>query len=110
MPLSGAQWVALYPTSTSVSDLELDFRTSLNNFLAALTVEGMDLLLRFGTAIPAMWFPARFRADWLAPASLVLMTAVFLAGAGVRWSPRFGGFWPPAVVLALLVIFGVTFA
>ncbi len=84
--------------------------SAVANLLAALTVEGMDLLLRFGTAIPAMWFPARFRADWLAPASLVLMTAVFLAGAGVRWSPRFGGFWPPAVVLALLVIFGVTFA
>ena len=40
MPLSGAQWVALYPTSTSVSDLELDFRTSLNNFLAALNASG----------------------------------------------------------------------
>ena len=49
-------------------------------------------------------------ADWLAPASLVLLTAVMLAGASGRWSRRFGGYWPPFLVLVLLVILGVKFS
>jgi competence protein ComEC len=69
----------------------------------------MDWLLRHGTALPATWFTANFRTPWLAPVSLVLMTAVFLAGSAVRWSPRYGGYWPPAVLLALIMIFGVQF-
>ena len=69
----------------------------------------MDWLLQHGTSLPGMWFNAHFRAEWLAPVSLGLMTAVFLAGAAGRWSPRYGGYWPPAVTLALLVILGVKF-
>jgi competence protein ComEC len=83
--------------------------SALGNGLAALTVLGMDWLLRHGTALPGLWFSARFRADWLAPASLLLMTAVMLAGAAGRWAPRHGGFWPPVVTLALLLILGVKF-
>jgi competence protein ComEC len=79
------------------------------NTVAAWTIEAMDWLLQRGTALPAMWFAASFRTGWLAPVSVALMTAVFLAGSAVRWSPRYGGFWPPAVLLALLVIFGVKF-
>jgi competence protein ComEC len=83
--------------------------SALINTLAALTVQVMDWLLRQGTGLPGMWFNARFRADWLAPASLVLMTAVLLAGAAGRWAPRYGGYWPPVVTLVLLLLFGVTF-
>ncbi len=79
------------------------------NFFAALIVDVMDWLLHHGTALPAMWFTASFRTAWLAPVSLALMTAVFLAGSAVRWSPRYGGFWPPALALALLIILGVQF-
>ena len=83
--------------------------SAVSNFLAAVTVMAMDWLLRQGTALPAMWFNASYRAEWLAPLSLVLMTAVLLAGAAGRWAPRYGGYWPPALLLALLVIFGVKF-
>ncbi len=76
---------------------------------AALVIVVMDWLLQRGMTLPGIWFPAHFRADWLAPASLGLMTAVFLAGAAGRWAPRHGGYWPPAVTLALLVILGVKF-
>ena len=79
------------------------------NVLAAQIMDLMDWLLQHGTALPAMWFTASYRTAWLAPVSMVLMTVVFLAGAAARWSPRYGGFWPPAVVLALLIIFGVKF-
>lgn len=79
------------------------------NTIAALLVTAMDWLLRHGTTLPASWFTAQYRAEWLAPGSLVFMTAVFLACAAGRWSPRLGGYWPPVVALALLLIFGVKF-
>ena len=68
-----------------------------------------DRLLQHGINLPGMFFAARFRADWLAPASLVVVLSVMLAGAAGRWSRRYGGYWPPFVVLVLLVIFGVKF-
>jgi competence protein ComEC len=83
--------------------------SALFNSAAALIIIAADWLLRHGTTLPGVYFPAAFRADWLAPAALVLMTAVMLAGASVRWRPRWGGYWPPVVVLALLLIFGVKF-
>lgn len=81
----------------------------LSNLVAALTIVAMDWLLRHGTGVPGMWFDAHYRAGWLAPVSLVLLTTVFLAGAAGRWAPRYGGFWPPVVAVALLVILGVKF-
>ncbi len=83
--------------------------SALSNLVAALTIVVMDGLLRHGTGLPGMWFDAQYRAAWLAPVSLVLLTAVFLAGAAGRWAPRYGGFWPPVVAVALLVILGLKF-
>jgi len=83
--------------------------SALSNLVAALTIVVMDWLLRHGTAMPGMWFNAHYRAGWLAPVSLVLLTTVFLAGAAGRWAPRYGGYWPPVVAVALLVILGVKF-
>jgi competence protein ComEC len=81
----------------------------LCNSAAGLLIIGIDWLLRQGTALPGMYFPARFRAEWLTPAAMALMTVLMLAGASSRWSRRLGGYWPPVIVLGLLVIFGVKF-
>lgn len=83
--------------------------SGLCNAGAALTIRLMDWLLLHGIGLPGVYFPAHFRADWLAPVSLVLMTAVLLAGAAGHWARRWGGYWPPAVALALLLILGVKF-
>jgi len=37
------------------------------------------------------------------------MPAAFLAGAASRWAPRYGGYWLPVGVLAVLLILGVKF-
>jgi competence protein ComEC len=37
------------------------------------------------------------------------MTTVMLAGLAGKWSPRYGGFWPPVLLLTLLLLFGVHF-
>jgi competence protein ComEC len=83
--------------------------SALANAVAALTIVVMDWLLRHGTAAPGMWFDAQFRAEWLTPVALGLMTAVFIAGVAGRWAPRYGGYWPPVVVLAVLLLLGTTF-
>lgn len=38
--LSGAQWVARFPTSASVDDLTPDFRANVNRFIAAIQTAG----------------------------------------------------------------------
>jgi len=83
--------------------------SGLCNAVAALTIRLMDWLLLHGIDLPGVYFPAHFRSGWLTPASLVLMTAVLLAGAAGRWAPRHGGYWPPVGALVLLLILGVKF-
>ena len=56
-----------------------------------------------------MFFTARLRADWLAPLSLGLMTGTMLFGAGAGCAHRWGGYWPPVILLLLLFILGVKF-
>ena len=68
-----------------------------------------DAVTALRVALPGVFFAAQFRAAWLAPASLALMTATMLAGATARWSRRVGGYWLPVIVLVLLIIFGVKF-
>ena len=108
IPLSSAALIAGF--ISLVSGLAgLRPLSALCNLVAAGIIMLADWLLQHGINLPGMFFTARFRADWLAPASMVLMTSVMLAGAAGRWSRRYGGYWPPFVVLVLLVIFGVKF-
>jgi competence protein ComEC len=108
IPLSGiALWAGFVSLVAGLAGL-LPL-SALSNLVAALTIVVMDWLLRHGTGVPGMWFNAHYRAEWLAPVSLVLLTAVFLAGAAGRWAPRYGGYWPPVVAVVLLVILGVKF-
>ncbi len=83
--------------------------SALFNSAAALVIIVTDWLLQRGTTVPGVFFAARFRADWLAPVALILLTAVMIAGSAGGWSRRTGGYWPPFVVLVLLVILGVKF-
>jgi competence protein ComEC len=83
--------------------------SALANGTAALIIRAMDRMLMAGIELPGVYFNAHFRTDWLAPVSLVLMTAAFLAGAAGRWAPRYGGYWLPAGTLVLLLILGVKF-
>lgn len=81
----------------------------LFNSAAALILLAIDWTLRRGTGLPGTWFPAHFRAEWMAPVTMAAMAAVMLAGTAVRWSPRWGGYWPPVALLAATLIFLVKF-
>jgi competence protein ComEC len=79
------------------------------NLFAAGTITVIERLLQAGVRLPGMFFTARFRADWLAPLSLAMMAGTMLLGASVRWSPKWGGFWPPFGLLLCLLIFAVKY-
>ena len=83
--------------------------SALFNSAAAVTLIIMDWLVQHGTALPGVYFPARFARGWMAPGSLAGMTALLLAGVAGRWSRRYCGYWPPAVALALILILIVKF-
>lgn len=87
----------------------LTWLSGVLNRVAAQVIVFTDWLLQAGVDLPGVYFTAAFRAPWLAPASLALMTAAMLAGTAGRWSGRYGGYWLPVIVLLLLVVFGVKF-
>lgn len=81
--------------------------SALFNAAAGLLLLITGWLLQHGTELPGFHHPASFRADWVAAAGMIGMTAVFLAGAALRWRARCGGFWPPVVFLILLLLLGM---
>lgn len=81
----------------------------LFNHAGALLLWLMDQSVRGAVAVPGLFFPARFRAEWLGPAGHATLLALCLAGYAWHWRRERGGFWPPFVLVALLLICGVKF-
>jgi len=79
------------------------------NHAAALLIIAMDWLVRAGTQVPGMFFPAGFRAEWMPAAAMALTAALLLLGIGLRWARDRGGFWLMPTLLALALILGVNF-
>lgn len=89
--------------------MHLEGITLVFNRSAAVLIRVMDWLVANGTRLPGVYFDAEFRAPWLTSVGLVLVLTTILLGASLRWRRAAGGFWPPLIVVALLVIFGVKF-
>jgi len=83
--------------------------SALFNAAAAITIIVMDWLVQHGAGLPGVYFPARFPQAWMAPTALIGLTSVMLAGLAGGWSRRFGGYWPPALCVALILILSVKF-
>ena len=79
----------------------------LFNHAAALLLWFMDWLLRVTMALPGVYRTAQFRAAWMGPAILATLLATCLAGYAWRWRRNRGGFWPPFVLTAGLVMLGI---
>ncbi|MBL9215795.1 MAG: ComEC/Rec2 family competence protein [Opitutaceae bacterium] len=78
------------------------------NAAAGLLIVTMDAALRAYAEWPGVCFDVRARAAWLPEAALALLLATMLAGRGLGWTRRGGGFWPPVAVVVLLVALGTT--
>ncbi len=83
--------------------------SALFNSAAAIIIMVMDWLVEHGTRLPGSYYGARFVQGWMGPVALVAMTGILLAGLAGRWSRRYGGYWPPALFIALVLILGVKF-
>lgn len=83
--------------------------SALFNSAAALTIVIMDWFVRHDTMVPGFYFVVRYTHGWMAPAALVALTAILLGCLAGHWSRRYGGFWPPALLIVIMLIFGVKF-
>ncbi len=79
------------------------------NHAAAVVLLAIEGLVQASVQLPGAFLPARFAAPWVGPAALTALLATLLAGYALRWTPRGGWWWPPFVVVALTLIFGVRF-
>ncbi len=70
-----------------------------------LSERGIDYFLK----VPGVFLPARFPTTWFGFATLGMLLAALFWGYATRWEKRFGGIWPPFVIVALALIFGVRF-
>lgn len=81
----------------------------LCNHAAALVLWGIEALVRLGVRLPGAFVPAHFAAPWIGPVALALLMTTLIFGYAQGWKPARGGWWPPFAVVALVLIFGVTF-
>ncbi|MDP3070602.1 MAG: ComEC/Rec2 family competence protein [Opitutaceae bacterium] len=81
----------------------------LCNHAAALVLLAIESLVRAGVQVPGAFLSARFAAPWIGPTALAALLATLLAGYALRWQQRGGGWWPPFALVALVLLFGVTF-
>lgn len=111
--------LALIPASTLVilgglasliaGLLHLDSFVVLFNHSAALVLWTIDQCVRAVVAVPGSWHVAQFSWTWLGPVSLLLLLATLVVGYQVGWQPGWGGWWPPIILVALVLVFGVRF-
>ncbi len=79
----------------------------LCNHAAALVLLVIERLVQFSVTVPGTFVPARFAAPWVGPAALALLLATLLLGYAGGWRRRWGGWWPPFIVVALALAFGL---
>jgi len=93
--------------SLAVGLAGLDAFAVLCNHAAALLLLLIEHGVRLGVAVPGAHLPATFRVPWLGPLTLVVLLAAIGFGYARRWTAAPGGWWPPFVLTALALIFGV---
>ena len=75
----------------------------------ALVLWVIEELVRLSDRLPGAFLTARFAAAWVGPVALTALMAVLMAGYAHDWKRARGGWWPPFVVVAVVLLFGVKF-
>ncbi len=78
----------------------------LFNHAAAVVIAAIERLLGAAVAVPGVYWPAQFRAEWLGTAVLLVLLVVLAAGYARRWRPRWV-LWVPVAVLVVGLALGV---
>lgn len=83
--------------------------TALFNAAACLLLRAITSALARIVAFPCASFTAHLRAPWIGPAALAALLALCLRGYAVEWDEQRGGWWPPFLATAAMMIFGVNY-
>lgn len=81
----------------------------LANHAALLVLWGIDKAMRVTTQLPAMWFNAHFRSTTVGSIALGVLLLILMMGYAKGWRGWQRGYWAPFAVVALMLVFGVTF-
>lgn len=79
------------------------------NHAAALMLAVIEAIVRGYVWLPGSNFSAAFRQDWMGPFAVVALLVVMVHGYVRRWEPRAGGFWPPFVLVGIVLVVGVRY-
>ncbi len=83
--------------------------TLLFNHAAVLILAGIDGAIRQFVTWPGVYHAATFKAEWIGPWAFVVLLGTIFYGYATRWDLNRGGWWPPFIVVAITLIFGVNF-
>ena len=75
----------------------------LFNHASALVIVLLERGLAGAMQLPAMYWPAQFRAEWLGGATTVVVLGAMLLGYAGRWRRAVGGLWLPVGLLVVLL-------
>jgi competence protein ComEC len=81
----------------------------LFNRSAGVLLRAITALVALGARLPGGSLPAHYRAAWIGPAALGAFVAACLAGYAGGWRGDRGGFWPPFVIVAIVLLLGVSY-
>lgn len=83
--------------------------TLLFNHAAVLILAGIDGAIREFVTWPGIYHAATFKAEWIGPWAFVVLLGTIFYGYAARWQLNHGSWWPPFIVVAITLIFGVNF-
>lgn len=95
--------------SLAVGLAGMDRLTVLFNHAAALTLLVIEWLVHVSVQVPGSHLPAHFVHPRIGSAALAVLLGAMMFGYARRWTPSGGGWWPPFLITALTLIFGVKF-
>lgn len=81
----------------------------LCNHAAALMLFAIEWVVRQAVKLPGAFVPAHYLAPWIGPAALGMLVLALVVGYAANWQRACGGWWPPFVIVGLVLIFGIRF-
>lgn len=79
------------------------------NHAAALVLLVIEWLVRVSVGVPGTFLPAHFDPEWLGATAIAVLVGALLAGYAGHWERRRGGWWPPFLLVLVVLAFGVAY-
>ncbi len=83
--------------------------SSLFNHSSVLVLAIIDFVVQIVVALPGAWSVATFNSAWIGPAAHLALGAALVFGYQSHWARHCGSWWPPFVIVALVLLMGVDY-